>query len=90
MYQLIPIAAIVPNIVATAADVKATMKLLRSAAHSGSESKKSFLYHSSENPVKELPFPSLKEYAIITKRGKKRKISVITKIVNEKEKVAFL
>jgi len=84
LYQLMPIAASVPSIVATSEEVNAMNKLLNSAVQSGVESKKSFLYQTRENPVNVVSFALLNEKNIMTKSGMKRKSNVRTSTVFER------
>ena len=56
-----PIAAKVPKTVATAPELKATIKLLRREFHNGAESKINFSYHTKERPVKFVSFDALNE-----------------------------
>ena len=84
-----PIAARLPSTVETAAEVSAIKKLLKRLVQSASDSNKSFLYQIREKPVKFDPFPSLNEYAMMTKSGINKKNNVISKIVKDKEKCFF-
>src|SRR5574344_1484786 len=84
LYQLMPIAASVPRIVATSEDVNAMNKLLNNAVQSGVESKKSFLYQMKEKPVNVESFALLKEKKMITKSGTNRKSRVNTSTVFER------
>ena len=56
-----PIAAKVPKTVATAPELKATIKLLRREFHNGAESKINFSYQTKERPVKFVSFDALNE-----------------------------
>ena len=88
VYQLQPIAAREASSVETAADVKATMRLFKSASHKGRESKMSALYHVSERRVNSAPLLSLNEYAMITTSGRNKKRIVIASITFENENIA--
>ena len=88
LYQLQPIAASEPSNVETAADVKATMRLFKSASHNDRESKMSALYHLSERRVKSAPLLSLNEYVMITTSGKNKKTSVSASITFANENIA--
>ena len=72
MYQLIPIAAKVPSTVAVIAEVKATIKLFKSACHKGFELNMSFWYQMNEKFVKVVSFDSLNEKNTITNSGKNK------------------
>ncbi len=61
LYQVIPIAASVPKIVATKEDVIATKKLFQSDAHRSPELKINFSYQTNEKFVKFESFDSLNE-----------------------------
>src|SRR5574344_1729671 len=76
LYQLTPIAARVPKMVATSDEVNAMNRLLKSAVQSGVESKNSFLYQMKENPVNVESFALLNEKKMMTKSGTKRNSSV--------------
>ena len=86
LYQLTPMEARVPRIVATIPDVMATTRLFSRACHNGFDENTSFSYHTKEKPVQVVSFALLNEKTTITKSGRKRKSKETTSTVFEKLK----
>src|SRR5574344_1301039 len=84
LYQLTPIAASVPRIVATRDEVNAMNKLLNRDVHKSFDLKNNSLYQMNENPVNVVSFDSLNEKNMITKSGMKRKRIANTSVVLDK------
>ena len=86
LYQLTPMEARVPRIVATIPEVMATTRLLINACQRGFDEKMSFSYQMKENPAQFVSFALLKEKNTITKSGRKRKSKETASTVFEKLK----
>ncbi len=76
-----PTAARKPRTVAIEADENAIITLLRNAIHKSAESKKSFLYQTSEKFVHKSDLSSLKDAIMTETNGKKRKIITTTSTI---------